>query len=118
MSAMNQEALDIYSSYEKRRTGQNKETPQWKACAKVVGFESYSDKSLKTAAGSMYVKRYFPPEAKAEMLEIIDYVREEFLEVRNCTLLVEHWKNIVSLTYVAVIWLLIKLVCNTPSNFE
>ena len=81
MSKTNQAALEIDQSYVKRANGQSNEIPQWNLCVAVVGFQPSSDKSLKIPAGSMYAKRYFPPKAKAEVVEMIDYIKREFSQV-------------------------------------
>ena len=40
---------------------------------KNSGFNNYYDDSLKMVAGSMYVKRHFPVEAKKAVLDMIKY---------------------------------------------
>ena len=46
-----------------------------------VGFNSYSERNFIFAAGSMYARRYFKPEAKAAMLEMTEYLRKAFTEI-------------------------------------
>ncbi len=45
-----------------------------------VGFNTRSKRGFIYAAGSMYVKEYFKPEAKAAMVEMTRYLRESFKE--------------------------------------
>jgi len=46
-----------------------------------VGFNAYSDGNLRIPAASMYVKRHFSVEAKAEMLNMITYIKGAFAKM-------------------------------------
>jgi predicted metalloendopeptidase len=47
----------------------------------VIGFNSLSGSfSLGLIAGSMYVKKFFNPQAKEAMLEMTSYIRKAFKE--------------------------------------
>ena len=83
MDKTTEAALKIHQTFKKAQTGQKKETPQWKICTRVIGFQKLSEKTLKIAAGSMYVRKHFTPEAKADLVEMFDYIRKALNEVRN-----------------------------------
>ena len=56
-------------AFEKAFLGGEKEmAPRWKHCAED------EDKLLGDALGKTYVQRYFPPEAKARMRELVEYL--------------------------------------------
>ncbi len=57
------------------------ETPTWKRCIKVVGFNSIDASSFIYLADSMYVRKYFKPESKKELEKIVSYLRRSFKEV-------------------------------------
>ena len=52
--------------------------PTWKRCVKEVGFGAYSTTNFVFAVGSMYVRKYFKPEAKEAMVEMTKYIRAAF----------------------------------------
>jgi putative endopeptidase len=61
---------DILFSYLKARTGQTEQQPRWK---KILGtLNSY----LGEAVGKLYVEAYFPPEKKADVLDMIEILFE------------------------------------------
>ena len=69
------------SSFSKAITGVKESTPTWKTCVTGVGFNNAAGSfSLGLVAGSMYVRRFFDPEAKASMLEMTKYIRYPELE--------------------------------------
>jgi len=56
-------------AFERAYLGGEKEmAPRWKHCAEDA------DKLLGEALGKIYVQRYFPPEAKARMREMVDFL--------------------------------------------
>ena len=81
MSYLNHEAGKLLEKFNKEVEGINSDPPRWKKCAKEVGFESYKDKSLRVVASSMYIQKYFMPEAKAEMLAMIGNIKSAFKKV-------------------------------------
>ena len=81
MSYMNDAALKVKQRYDKALSGVQVSSPMWKRCVSVIGFNSLSGSfSLGLVAGSMYVRRYFKPEAKKGMLEMTSYIRKVFKE--------------------------------------
>jgi putative endopeptidase len=59
-------------NFEKELTGQKAMTERWK---KVVG---WSDEELKDIVGQLYVKEYFPPEAKKRMDTLVNNLQIAF----------------------------------------
>ena len=74
---LNQASYDIVQEYTKALYGTKTSPPRWKRCAKKVGFNAYSG-GFHIAAGTMYVKKHFPQEAKDQMLEMTNYLRKSF----------------------------------------
>ena len=54
----------------------------WKTCLINAGFNTYSG-TLVGAAGSMYSRKYFKPEEKKSVDEMISYLRIAFEEIVN-----------------------------------
>jgi predicted metalloendopeptidase len=50
-------------------SGQQEQEPRWKRSAKVI------DGSIGEALGQLYVEKYFPPEAKARMNELVENLK-------------------------------------------
>jgi putative endopeptidase len=67
--AFDDEVFDFY-----RRTLHGQEQPQerWKRSVSAV------DGALGEAAGELFVQRYFPPESKAQMLELVENLRAAY----------------------------------------
>ncbi len=63
-----------FNFYGKTMSGQQKMRPRWK---RVMGATSGS---LGEALGEMYVAKYFPPEAKARMLKLVNNLKLSFAE--------------------------------------
>jgi len=63
-----------FNFYGKTMSGQKKMQPRWK---RVMGATSGS---LGEALGELYVAKYFPPEAKARMLKLVDNLKLSFAE--------------------------------------
>ena len=81
MSDLNRQAGKIREKFNKEVSGINSDPPRWKKCAKEVGFETYKDNSLRVVASSMYIQKFFVPEAKVEMLEMITNIKSAFKKV-------------------------------------
>ena len=89
MSYLNHAAEDIKQQYDKAKTGKAEKKATWKRCVKSTGFnhyggdseDGYNDKKSGGAASSMYVRRYFVPEDKIIMLEMIRYIRHNFEKI-------------------------------------
>ncbi len=65
---------ESFNFYNKFLSGQNEILPRWKRAVSAV-----SD-SLGEAVGQLYVKKYFSPEAKEEVLKIADNIKAAFAE--------------------------------------
>ena len=78
MKYLNKAAQDIKQKYDKAKTGQEEKKATWKRCVKSSGFNSYYYNKGAGAASSMYARRFFKPEEKEVMLEMIDYIRKSF----------------------------------------
>lgn len=63
---------DAQFAYVKAITGQQKQKPRAERMAQMV------DATLGEALGQIYVKQYFPPEAKKRMLELVDNLQKAF----------------------------------------
>ena len=78
---LNAEALKIQHVYNKAINGDKSQAPAWKRCTNEVGFSAKNALSnLGLVAGSMYVRRYFNPDAKHAMIEMASYIRKAFEE--------------------------------------
>lgn len=76
MSSLNLEALKIKETYDKALAGVEKTSPMWKRCVSTVGFGNTAGSySLGILASSMYIKKFFKPEAKDATLEMTSYLR-------------------------------------------
>jgi len=78
LNYLNKAAEDVRQKYNKAITGIVSKKPTWKKCVSSSGFGKYSYTSGAGAAGSLYVRTYFKPEAKQEMLNMISYIRGSF----------------------------------------
>ncbi len=58
-------ADENFDFFSRALLGQKEQTPRWKRCVRRV------DGGLGEALGQEYVRRHFPPEAKARMLELV-----------------------------------------------
>lgn len=56
--------------FQRKLTGAKEKNPRWKTAVGMV------DGLLSQAVGQMYVKKFFPPQAKTEMLELIHNLQE------------------------------------------
>ncbi|MBX9690278.1 MAG: M13 family metallopeptidase [Candidatus Obscuribacterales bacterium] len=55
-------------------SGQQEQEPRWKRASKVI------DSEIGEALGQLYVEKYFPPEARTRMNELVNNLREVFLD--------------------------------------
>ena len=80
MRLLNEEARKIMQRYRKEVLGIQVSPPTWKRCVEEVGFNSMDTSTFIYVASSMYVKKYFKPEAKKEMVVLTNYIRRSFEE--------------------------------------
>jgi endothelin-converting enzyme/putative endopeptidase len=73
-SAIDDQNFDFYGRI---LEGQEEQRPRWKRAVDVV------NGSLGEVVGKVYVARYFPPEAKARMVELVDNLRAAYGEAIN-----------------------------------
>jgi len=64
--------LENFNFYGKVLSGQPEQEPRWKRSAHVI------DGSIGEALGQLYVAKYFPPDAKARMNELVDNLKAVF----------------------------------------
>lgn len=72
MTYMTEAADKIALKFSKKLTGNTEEPPRWRKCV------SAASGSLANAVGSLYVKRYFNEDAKADALEMVAEIRAQF----------------------------------------
>jgi putative endopeptidase len=65
-SVLDHRFVDARFAYTRLLSGQREQTPRWKRASQMV------DRNLGDALGQLYVKQYFPPEAKQRMQELVD----------------------------------------------
>jgi len=68
-AAFEQENFNFYG---KVLSGQPEQEPRWKRAAHVI------DGSIGEALGQLYVEKYFPPEAKARINDLVENLKAEF----------------------------------------
>ncbi len=68
-AAFEQENFNFYG---KALSGQPEQEPRWKRAAHII------DGSIGEALGQLYVEKYFPPEAKARMNELVENLKAVF----------------------------------------
>lgn len=81
MYDLNGEAGKIRERFAKEIEGINSDPPRWKKCTKEVGFNTRKDATLRVVASSMYIQKYFVPEAKIEMLNMIGNLKSAFNKI-------------------------------------
>ena len=70
--------VDARFVYTHMLNGQKEQTPRWKRASQIV------DRNLGDALGQLYVKQYFPPEAKQRMEELVNNLIATYAEhIRN-----------------------------------
>jgi putative endopeptidase len=66
--------VENFNFFGKVLSGQQEQEPRWKRAAKVV------DGSIGEALGKIYVEKYFPPEARTKMNDLVNNLREVFVD--------------------------------------
>ncbi|HMH21363.1 MAG TPA: M13 family metallopeptidase [Puia sp.] len=66
--------VDANFDFNRLLSGQKEKKPRWKRASQMV------DNLLGEALGQLYVKRYFPPEAKQKMKELVDNLQQTYAE--------------------------------------
>lgn len=68
-----------FDFYNKTLNGQQEPEERWKRASSLVNY------SLGDALGQLYVQRFFPPEAKAYMMKLVDNLQETYHErIQQC----------------------------------
>lgn len=75
MSLLGKRWRELSQSYSSITTGRQREEPRWEQCLGTVSG------TLGTALSAMYVKNHFRTESKAVALEMVGYIRKEFLKI-------------------------------------
>jgi predicted metalloendopeptidase len=65
---------EVFDFYGRSLHGQQEQQARWKRAVNAV------DEGLGEAAGELYVQRYFPPESKQQMLELVENLRAAYRE--------------------------------------
>ena len=73
-SVLSDDFTDENFDYSKKMYGAQEKTPRWKVA------EGLAENLMSDAIGQIYVEKYFPKEAKAEMLELIENLRSALAE--------------------------------------
>lgn len=60
------------------KNGRKALPPRHKTCLRAVGFDAYTSGNLQFLAAAMYLKVFFPPEAKRVTTAMLDGIRGEF----------------------------------------
>jgi len=63
---------ETFAFFGKVLSGQQEQEPRWKRSAHVI------DHSIGEALGELYVQKYFPPEARQRMIELVDNLKAVF----------------------------------------
>ncbi len=64
--------VENFNFFGKVLSGKKEQEPRWKRAEKVI------DGSIGEALGQLYVEKYFPPEARTKMIEMVDNLRAVF----------------------------------------
>jgi membrane metallo-endopeptidase-like protein 1 len=75
MSGLSRRWRELSHSYSTVTTGRQVEEPRWEQCLGSI------DGTLGTALSAFYVKNHFNERSKAAALEMVEYIREEFLRI-------------------------------------
>ena len=73
-SVLSDDFTDENFDYNRKMYGTQEKTPRWKTA------ESLAENLMSDAVGQLYVEKYFPEEAKAEMLDLIENLRAALAE--------------------------------------
>lgn len=88
-----------FSFYRKILAGQQAMRPRWK---RVLAFINVYSHKIGTILGKLYQKRYFPPESKAKMLELVGNLQKSLKQrVLNLEWMTEETKKIAMLKHEA-----------------
>ncbi|KAL7644945.1 UNVERIFIED_CONTAM: hypothetical protein RMT77_004762 [Armadillidium vulgare] len=71
-SYLSEDIRKLQLQYSKKLTGKSVNPPRWKECMGIVSSK------LSYAIGNLYSKNFFNEKAKAQAVELVTYVREEF----------------------------------------
>lgn len=77
MITLNKQWVDNFRDYTKIITGQDAEEPRWEQCLDSV------NNIFGIGLSNLYVKHHFDPDSKKSALAIVNYIREEFLQILN-----------------------------------
>lgn len=75
MSGLSRRWRELAHKYSTVTTGRQVEEPRWEQCLGSI------DGTLGTALSALYVKNHFNERSKAAALEMVDYIRDEFLRI-------------------------------------
>uniref|UniRef100_A0A6G1SPT9 Membrane metallo-endopeptidase-like 1 n=1 Tax=Aceria tosichella TaxID=561515 RepID=A0A6G1SPT9_9ACAR len=75
MGGLSRRWRELSHSYSTVTTGRQVEEPRWEQCLGSI------DGTLGTALSAFYVKNHFNERSKAAALEMVEYIREEFLRI-------------------------------------
>src|SRR5258706_15262587 len=64
--------LENFNFFGKTLSGQPEQEPRWRRASREI------DGSIGEALGQLYVEKYFPPEARARMIELVENLRVVF----------------------------------------
>jgi len=81
MKYLSKDARDVRRKYTKVLNGISVEQPVWKRCLKTVGWNSLSKSNFVYAVTSMYARKVFKRESKAQVVEMTDYLRRAFKQI-------------------------------------
>jgi putative endopeptidase len=65
---------EVFDFYGRTLNGQQQQRDRWKRAVAAV------DRDLGEAAGQLYVRRYFPPQSKQKVLELVENLRASYKE--------------------------------------
>nr|WBW70053.1 venom protein [Lampona murina] len=73
---LSKEWRNLYQEYISERTGETQPPPRWEECIFTIGGEP-----LQPALSAYYVRNYFEEESKDLALELVRYIKNEFLYI-------------------------------------
>jgi len=77
LSYLNKRARGIAEDYTRNVTGKPAKTPRWRHCIYVTQF------GFRAALGKMYVLKHFKEDAKQAMVQMVQYIKDEFRNILN-----------------------------------
>jgi len=75
MSALSRKWRELAHSYSTVTTGRQVEEPRWEQCLGSL------EGTLGTALSALYVKNHFNQQSKAAAMEMVEYIKNEFLKI-------------------------------------